>query len=35
MPTLRLCWPDGFAVEWMGGVDAETTGALLRGLGRT
>ena len=35
MPGLRLCWPDGFAVEWMGDIDPETTGALLRGLGRT
>lgn len=33
-PTLRLCWPDGFTLEWMCSVNPETTASLLRSLGR-
>ena len=34
-PMLRLCWPDGFAVEWSGVAKADAACDLLRRLGRT
>jgi transposase-like protein len=34
-PALRLSWPDGFALEWLGPLTAETAHTLLRGLGRS
>ena len=33
-PTLRLCWPDGFALEWSGEIHLQTACELLRKLGR-
>lgn len=34
-PAFRLSWPDGFALEWLGPLTAETAHTLLRALGRS